>query len=283
MPISEVGSIEKLTAQLDSNNSVQYQLPLASLNRDGTKQSISLNPLIGKSITLNFNGNIDCKHCGKRTKKSYSQGYCYPCMSKLAQCDMCIMKPETCHFHLGTCREPEWGERNCMVDHYVYLANSSGLKVGITRHTQLPTRWIDQGASQALPIFKVSTRLQSGLVETALAEFISDKTNWRAMLKGKPEPLDLKAKAEELIPEISMRLSQLRLKFGSDAIQELNEDVQDIHFPVSEYLTKISSFNFDKTPTVSGILLGIKGQYLIFDKGVINMRKFTAYQISIDY
>jgi len=283
MPISEVGSIEKLTAQLDSNNSVQYQLPLASLNRDGTKQIISLNPLIGKSITLNFNGNIDCKHCGKRTKKSYSQGYCYPCMSKLAQCDMCIMKPETCHFHLGTCREPEWGESNCMVDHYVYLANSSGLKVGITRHTQLPTRWIDQGASQALPIFKVSTRLQSGLVETALAEFISDKTNWRAMLKGKPEPLDLKAKAEELIPEISMRLSQLRLKFGSDAIQELNEDVQDIHFPVSEYLTKISSFNFDKTPTVSGILLGIKGQYLIFDKGVINMRKFTAYQISIDY
>lgn len=283
MPISEVGSIEKLTAQLDSNNSVQYQLPLASLNRDGTKQSISLNPLIGKKITLNFNGNIDCKHCGKRTKKSYSQGYCYPCMSKLAQCDMCIMKPETCHFHIGTCREPEWGERNCMVDHYVYLANSSGLKVGITRHTQLPTRWIDQGASQALPIFKVSTRLQSGLVETALAEYISDKTNWRAMLKGKPEPLDLKAKAEELIPEISMRLSQLRLKFGSDAIQELNEDVQDIHFPVSEYLTKISSFNFDKTPTVSGILLGIKGQYLIFDKGVINMRKFTAYQISIDY
>jgi len=283
MPISEVGSVEKLTAQLDSNNLVQYQLPLVSLNGDGTKQSIALNPLIGKAITLNFTGVIACKHCGKSTKKSYSQGFCYPCMSKLAQCDMCIMKPETCHFHLGTCREPEWGESHCMVDHYVYLANSSGLKVGITRHTQLPTRWIDQGACQALPIFKVSTRLQSGLVETALAEFISDKTNWRAMLKGEPEPLDLKAKAEELIPEISMRLSQLRLEFGSDAVQELNESVQDIHFPVSEYLTKISSFNFDKTPTVSGVLLGIKGQYLIFDKGVINMRKFSSYQISIDY
>ena len=283
MPMSEVGAIEKLTAQLDSNNLVQYQLPLASLNRDGTKQSIELNPLIGKTISLNFTGDIACKHCGKRTKKSYSQGYCYPCMSKLAQCDMCIMKPETCHFHLGTCREPEWGEKNCFVDHYVYLANSSGLKVGITRHTQLPTRWIDQGACQALPIFKVSTRLQSGLVETALAEFISDKTNWRAMLKGEPEPIDLKAKAEELIPEISLRLSQLRLKFGSDAVQELDANVQDIHFPVSEYLTKISSFNFDKTPIVSGVLLGIKGQYLIFDKGVINMRKFSSYQISIDY
>ena len=283
MPISEIGAIEKLTAQLDSNNLVQYQLPLASLDNENSNQSIALNPLIGKKISLQFHGKIACKNCGKATKKSYSQGYCYPCMSKLAQCDMCIMKPETCHFHLGTCRDPEWGETNCMVDHYVYLANSSGLKVGITRHTQLPTRWIDQGACQALPIFKVSTRLQSGLVETALAEFISDKTNWRAMLKGEPAAIDLKSRAEELIPEISMRLSQLRLKYGSDALQELNADVQDIHFPVSEYLTKISSFNFDKTPLVSGVLLGIKGQYLIFDKGVINMRKFSAYQISIDY
>ncbi len=283
MPMSEIGAIEKLTAQLDSNNLVQYQLPLASLDNENSNQSIALNPLIGKKISLQFHGKIACKNCGKVTKKSYSQGYCYPCMSKLAQCDMCIMKPETCHFHLGTCRDPEWGETNCMVDHYVYLANSSGLKVGITRHTQLPTRWIDQGACQALPIFKVSTRLQSGLVETALAEFISDKTNWRAMLKGEPAAIDLKSRAEELIPEISMRLSQLRLKYGSDALQELNADVQDIYFPVSEYLTKISSFNFDKTPLVSGVLLGIKGQYLIFDKGVINMRKFSAYQISIDY
>ena len=90
MPISEVGSVEKLTAQLDSNNLVQYQLPLVSLNGDGSKQSIELNPLIGQTITLNFTGNIACKHCGKSTKKSYSQGYCYPCMSKLAQCDLCI-------------------------------------------------------------------------------------------------------------------------------------------------------------------------------------------------
>lgn len=283
MPISEIGAVEKLTAQLDSNNLVQYQLPLVSLNGDGTKQSIELNPLIGKKISLHFSGNIACKNCGKRTKKSYSQGYCYPCMAKLPQCDMCIMKPETCHLHLGTCRDAAWGESNCMVDHYVYLANSSGLKVGITRHTQLPTRWIDQGACQALPIFKVSTRLQSGLVETALAEFISDKTNWRAMLKGEPEPIDLKAKAKELIPIIEERLAELRLQFGQEAVIELDAKVQEIHYPVSEYLTKISSFNFDKTETVTGVLLGIKGQYLIFDKGVINMRKFSSYQISIDY
>lgn len=283
MPISDIGSVEKLTALLDSNNLVQYQLPLAPINGKSEAQNIHLNPLIGKHITLNFHGKIACKHCGKTTKKSYSQGFCYPCMAKLAQCDMCIMKPETCHLHLGTCREPEWGEKHCMVDHYVYLSNTSALKVGITRHTQLPTRWIDQGATQALPIFKVSTRLQSGLVEIALAKFISDKTNWRTMLKGSNQSIDLKEKANQLIPEISQQLDNIVLEFGNDAVQELDENVVEIVYPVSQYLSKISSFNFDKTPVVSGILLGIKGQYLIFEKGVINMRKFTSYQLSIEY
>ena len=202
-------------------------------------------------------------------------------MQKLAQCDMCIMKPETCHFEQGTCREPEWGESNCMIPHYVYLANTSGLKVGITRHTQIPTRWIDQGATQALPIFKVSTRLQSGLVEIALAEFIADKTNWRAMLKGSAENMDLKAIAQELKPKIAEKLASISLKYGEDAVIALDENVVDLHFPVQQYLTKISSFNFDKTAEVSGTLLGIKGQYLIFDTGVINMRKFTSYHVSL--
>ncbi len=280
MTITPVGLVEKLTAQLDDDGLVHYQLPL---KHDSGTEYVSLNELIGQTLSLHYVGKITCKKCGKGTKKSYSQGFCYPCMIKLAQCDMCIMKPETCHHHLGTCREPEWGEAHCMVPHYVYLANTSGLKVGITRHTQLPTRWIDQGATQALPIFKVSTRLQSGLVETALAEFISDKTNWRAMLKGSAEDIDLIDAAEQLKPQISQRLANIALKFGDDAVEELNENIVTINYPVSEYLTKISSFNFDKTPTVSGVLLGIKGQYLIFDKGVINMRKFSSYQISAEF
>jgi|TARA_B110000014_G_scaffold144830_1_gene100648 hypothetical protein len=283
MQMTPVGSLEKMTSSLDGQGNVQYHLPLKGINEGDKAQSIPLNPLIGKAITLHFNGKITCKHCGKKTNKSFSQGFCFPCMRKLAQCDMCIMKPETCHFEQGTCREPEWGEANCMVDHFVYLSNTSALKVGITRHTQLPTRWIDQGATQALPIFKVSTRIQSGLVETALAEFVSDKTNWRAMLKGSNEPIDLKAKAAELIPHISARLEEIALKYGADAVEQLDEKVVDIHYPVTEYLTKISSFNFDKTPIVSGTLLGIKGQYLIFDSGVINLRKFTSYQIAVEY
>ncbi|NQY63755.1 MAG: DUF2797 domain-containing protein [Alteromonadaceae bacterium] len=276
MPKIESGALRKLTAELDDQGNVHYQMPIGD-------SSLKLNPLIGQKLSLTFEGKILCCHCGRKTKKSYSQGYCYPCMQKLAQCDMCIMKPETCHFHLGTCREPEWGENNCFVPHYVYLANTSGLKVGITRHTQIPTRWIDQGATQALPIFKVQSRIQSGLVEVALAEFIADKTNWRAMLKGSAESIDLIEKAKELKPKIAAKLADIALKYGADAVESLEEPIVELHFPVSQYLEKISSFNFDKTPTVSGTLLGIKGQYLIFDSGVINIRKFGSYYVSAEF
>ena len=264
--------IRKMASQL--NDVVDYFLPIG-------EEKVHMNPLIGQHITLSYSGKITCLHCDAKTKKSYSQGYCYPCMTKLAQCDMCIMKPETCHYDKGTCREPEWGEQNCMIPHYVYLSNTSGLKVGITRHTQIPTRWIDQGAIQAMPIFKVQTRLQSGLVETSLAKFIADKTNWRTMLKGETTELDLKQKAEELKPKIKDQLSDIALNFGSDAVVELDEEVININYPVNQYPTKINSHNFDKTPDVSGVLVGIKGQYLIFDTGVINMRKFTSYHVGL--
>ncbi len=272
------GTLRKLKASAGNglDTPVQYQLVLG-------EQLQPLNELIGKRLTLTFSGNIFCINCGKKTKKSYSQGHCFVCMRKLASCDMCIMKPETCHYAEGTCREPEWGESHCMIPHYVYLANTSGLKVGITRHTQIPTRWIDQGATQALPIFRVQTRLQSGLVEVALAEFIADKTNWRNMLKGESESLDLKQAASELIPQIRGKLDELAELFGATAIETLDEEVVNLLYPVEHYPKKIASFNFDKDPVVSGVLEGIKGQYLIFDSGVINLRKFTAYEVSAEW
>jgi Protein of unknown function (DUF2797) len=276
MPKTLTGPLRKMLGLRDQDGNIEYQLPIGD-------QLLPLNALIGHPLTLSFSGEIRCSHCDRKTKKSYSQGFCYVCMQKLAQCDMCIMKPETCHYDKGTCREPAWGEKHCLTSHFVYLANTSGLKVGITRHTQLPTRWIDQGATQALPIFKVNTRLQSGLVETALAEFVADKTNWRAMLKGSNDAIDLKAKAAELIPSIEERLAQLKLQFGEGAVEQLDESVVDLHFPVQQYLSKISSFNFDKTPEVSGILMGIKGQYLIYDTGVINIRKFTSYHVTATF
>ncbi|MBL4581514.1 MAG: DUF2797 domain-containing protein, partial [Gammaproteobacteria bacterium] len=210
------------------------------------------------------------------------QGYCYPCFKKLAQCDMCIVKPETCHFDQGTCRDPNWGERFCLQDHIVYLANSSGLKVGITRGTQVPTRWIDQGATQALAIIRVRTRLQSGAVEVMFKQFVADKTNWRDMLKGEATPLDMHAEAERLIGKCQSDLKELEDKFGFFAISVLNGvDVVSIDYPVVSYPEKVTSLNFDKTPIVEGTLLGIKGQYLILDSGVINMRRFAGYEVAL--
>ncbi len=269
-----LGTIKKMRATLDDNQQVQYQLPIGN-------ELLNMNPLIGIGVTLTHTGKICCSNCGKRTKKSYSQGHCFVCMRKLASCDMCIMKPETCHFAEGTCRESEWGETNCFVPHYVYLSNTSGLKVGITRHNQLPTRWIDQGATQGLAILKVSTRQISGLIEVELAKMVADKTNWRTMLKGNAQDIDLKVKATELLPEVESKIHEICMTHGDYAIEKLDEEILSIHFPVIEYPTKISSHNFDKEPVVSGILLGIKGQYLIFDTGVINLRKFTSYEISV--
>jgi len=128
-----LGTLKKMSASLDDQGLVHYQLIAGD-------SSIELNPLLGKQLTMEFTGNIFCSNCGKKTKKSYSQGHCYVCMTKLASCDMCILKPETCHYASGTCREPEWGLENCFIEHFVYISNTSAAKVGITRHTQIPTR-----------------------------------------------------------------------------------------------------------------------------------------------
>jgi hypothetical protein len=254
------------------NQVVDYSLSLGD-------QSIPLNPLLGQHLELEFLGQIYCQNCGRKTNKSYSQGHCFPCMKSLASCDMCILKPEQCHYDRGTCREPEWGERNCMVDHVVYLANTSALKVGITRKSQIPTRWIDQGATEALPIYRVNTRHISGSLEVELAKLMADKTNWQAMLKGHNHKIPLKEKANEVGPKIDQTIQALLTQYGDDAVEKLDAEVTTIHYPVNEFPQKIASFNFDKSPLVSGTLMGMKGQYLIFDTGVINIRKFTGYAI----
>jgi hypothetical protein len=254
---------------------VSYKLVLGD-------ELIPLNEALGQTMQLNFSGEIFCIHCLRKTKKSFSQGYCYPCFKKLAQCDMCIVKPETCHFDRGTCRDPIWAEKHCMQGHTIYLSNSSGLKVGITRNTQIPTRWIDQGAIQALPIFRVNNRLHSGLVEVLIAEHVADKTNWRAMLKGNVPTLDLQGERDKLIDTCEADLEQLWEEMEDFSLQPLeSEQAITLHYPVLEYPKKIVSHNAEKNPVIEGTLLGIKGQYLIFDTGVINVRKYTGYQTTL--
>jgi hypothetical protein len=271
MSISVTGHLAKMQVELDQQ--VRYFLPL-----DDHREP--LNTLLGKKIRFEYLGDIHCTHCGRRSKKSFSQGYCYPCFTKLPQCDTCIMSPEKCHYEQGTCRDPSWGEEFCFTDHYVYLANSSGVKVGITRGSQIPTRWIDQGATQAMPIFRVKSRYQAGLIEDCLREHIADRTHWQKMLKGNSEAVDLEEIRDSIIAQSESGLSAIEQKFGLLAIQRLyHQQIVGINFPVLEFPEKVKSLNFDKQPIVEGVLQGIKGQYLILDTGVINIRKFTAYNV----
>ena len=275
MTAHAVGHLKKMQNQLgvEEAGKVTYHLPIGD-------QLIPLNPLIGQPIKLLYHGVINCSYCGRKTKKSFNQGYCYPCFTKLAQCDSCIMSPEKCHYHAGTCRQPEWGDEFCMTQHFVYLANSSGIKVGITRGSQIPTRWMDQGAIQALPIFRVSTRQQSGLVEVVFKSHVADKTNWRKMLKGEVDIIDLEQKRDELFEACKAEVAALQDQYGMQSIQAINDaDPITIDYPVAEFPSKVTSLNFDKQAEITGVLQGIKGQYLIMDTGVLNIRKFGGYHI----
>ena len=267
------GVIRKMV--VEATEPVSYWLPMG-------EERLEVQSLLGSQISLEFTGQIYCIECGRKTTKSFNQGYCFPCLRSLAACDMCIVKPELCHYDQGTCREPAWGESHCMRPHVVYLANSSGLKVGITRASQVPTRWIDQGAVQALPLYEVDSRLQSGWLEVALKRYISDRTDWRAMLKGDPSQLDLLVERDRLLGEASVDLAQCQLKIGSAAMR-LVDGAEEARFkyPVLVYPEKIKAHNFDKKARVEGCLQGVKGQYMILDTGVLNIRKFAGYEVDL--
>jgi hypothetical protein len=266
------GQVDKLAARLEQP--VAYNLPLSD-------ERISLAPLLGKSLSLRLTGRILCVHCGRQTSKSFNQGYCYPCFQKLAQCDGCIIAPEQCHYDAGTCREPVWADHFCMQDHIVYLANSSGLKVGITRASQVPTRWIDQGASQALAIIRCRSRQQAGFCEAMLRQHVADRTNWRTMLKGEQDPLDMHAEAKRLLDLCANELAELMQRFGVHALSVLNGvEPVTITYPVQALPEKLASLDLE-AGAITGMLLGIKGQYLLLDGGVLNVRKYTGYELEL--
>lgn len=263
------GDLLKLEGSYDEAScKVNYKMPLG-------KEHIDLMSLIGKKVKLSFAGVIHCVATGEKIKKSYNSGYSYKAFMRLAECDTCIVKPELCHFHLGTCREPSWGEEHCKQPHIVYIANSSGLKVGITRKVNTPYRWIDQGAVAALPLVEVKDRLTSGLIEVELAKVFKDKTNWRAMLQAGEVEVDLE-ETKELIFNTFGDL------FDDHEAVEVESPVLEFIYPVLEYPKKVTSLTFDKEPVIEGTLMGIKGQYLIFDIGVVNMRRHQGYELTFE-
>lgn len=259
---------------------IQYRFAL--------NQTLVDTPLsLGQYVEISWTGNIYCTSCGKKTPKSYAQGHCFKCFKTQAECDMCIMKPETCHFHLGTCRDEGFAHRVCFQPHIIYLANSSALKVGITRMNQMPTRWLDQGASQALPIMKVGSRRLSGYLETMFGEQVSDKTDWRKLLKAHADPIDLLSIRDDLCLEFEEQIEAitdefaLNMEFDEHVEHIKQQPVREFIYPIQHYPAKIKSHNLDKTPHISGVLQGIKGQYLMMDTGVINLRKYTGYELNI--
>ena len=266
------GHVRKMIATAESP--VSYRLPIGDVE-------LPLNAFLGKTMCIEYTGAITCIACGQRTKKSFHQGYCFRCFRTLARCDLCMVKPELCHFAQGTCREPAWGLAICMQPHYVYLANSSGLKVGIARTSQIPTRWLDQGAVQALLWFRVPTRRQAGLVEVACKRYVADRTDWRKLLVGDPEPLDLKARQHNLLDRCGAALDENMPADEQPVTLLVDEEARAFVYPVLTYPKRVSSFNFDKTARIEGTLLGIKGQYVILDTGVLNMRKFAGYSVTL--
>ncbi len=260
------GNLSKMPAELA--DPIQYTLRLGD-------DVLNLNELLGKKLRIDFEGRINCVACGRITKKAFGQGFCYPCFANAPENAECIVRPELCEGHLGKGRDPEWEKKYHVQPHVVYLALSSGLKVGITRKTQVPTRWIDQGASQAIILAEVPYRRLSGEIEVALKEHYNDKTNWQRMLKGQVLETDLIEKKQEATTLLPDELSQYVL--GDDVVYNL-------HFPHLDVPEKVKSIRLEKQNSLEGILTGIKGQYLILDNlNVINIRNHAGYFVRFSY
>ncbi len=266
----QLGTVFKMQVSLASP--VEYTFLLG-------EQKINMNQFLGKQIDLKFTGNMHCTHCERKINKSFQQGYCYPCFQRLQECNMCMLHPERCLVESKGCPENDWAHRQCHQHHIVYLANSSGLKVGITRHNHVPSRWIDQGACQALPICQVQNRRQAGRVEVAIKQFVSDRTDWRKMLRQSPESIDLTIERDRLLKEAAKDIEVIQDDYDDNPIDFIDESQVEIEYPVLQYPEKVKSLSFDKTHHIQGVLQGIKGQYLILDIGVLNVRKFGGYEL----
>jgi hypothetical protein len=268
------GNLRKMKAELH-DGVVSYQLKTLPNNADVPEYN-SLNELLGSNIQIKFTGKLNCVACGVVTKKFFGQGFCYKCFISSPESSECIIRPELCRAHLGEGRDVEWEQENHNQPHFVYLAVSDVVKVGVTRATQIPTRWIDQGAAYAIRLAEVPYRQLAGEIEVALKSEFTDKTNWRKMLQNQiDESIDLvqvKWELEELLP--------------TDYSQYLTEDdeIIELTYPVLEFPQKVTSIGLEKQPEIKGKLMGIKGQYLIFDGGrVFNVRNHSGFEVEFEF
>ncbi|MDC1107205.1 DUF2797 domain-containing protein [Prolixibacteraceae bacterium] len=245
---------------------IQYELVLSD-------KTIPLNHSIGQHVSFHFKGQINCVDCGKKTKKSFNQGFCYNCYLNSPMSDPSIINPELSRAQWGEARDIEWAVKHDLIPHYVYLALSSHVKVGVTRHHQIPTRWIDQGATAASILCETPNRHIAGIIETALKKHYTDKTSWMKMLKNDVAPI------EKLQQELEVAGMYLPLELSRYIKND--KPIQQLIYPVEKYPTKVASLSFDKTANIEGIIRGIKGQYIIFDHGVLNIRRHSGYHVEV--
>ncbi|MCB0536845.1 MAG: DUF2797 domain-containing protein [Bacteroidetes bacterium] len=258
-------NLSKMATKLE--NEIQYFLAVDN-------EWLPMNELIGKPIILEFEGQINCIICGKKTKKSFGNGACYSCFMSAPESSPCIINPELCEAHLGKGRDIEWEQKHHNQPHVVYLAKSSAIKVGVTRATQVPTRWIDQGASEAIILAEVPYRRLAGEIEVQLKNHFTDKTNWQQMLKNIVATDDLLQVKEEVL---NYYLDAAYHEFISD-----NDTIISLNYPVENYPAKIKSVRLDTVPIIESTLRGIKGQYLYFGSGqVFNVRNHSGYLVSL--
>ncbi len=258
------GNLRKMRATLQ-HEEVVYELPVG-------EEFVALNAYLDKMIRLQYTGKINCIHCGKLTKKSYAQGCCYQCFTSLPQTDEGVLKPEKDLSYLGISRDMKWAEKNSLIPHFVYLALTDKLKVGVTRHSQVPTRWIDQGATRAIILAKTPNRHIAGVIEVYLKQYFSDKTYWMQMLTQKTLPetdlLEEKRRAASLLhPELQQYITE-------------DDNITQLNFPMLRIPETVENLKLDTTTEIHKKLVGIKGQYLIFsDNTVLNIRNHGGYEI----
>jgi len=266
------GVLQKM--RVEASSPVSYGLVDA---RPGAPEGgFAVNPLIGRRVDLRFGGQYVCTACGRSPARVYDNGYCEDCVRTRADADICMMRPERCHFGDpdNPCRDEAFGLERCFQPHYLYASLTSDVKVGITRKANLPARWIDQGATAAITLALLPSRKAVGEVEHALAETFKDRTHWMNMLRGAADPSLLDA----ALGPIDARLAELGTPCVLPPTQRLR---MAFTYPLDARIERVKSVHLYRAPRIEGVLLGIKGQYLIFDTCVLNVRRHSGFHIEL--
>ena len=259
------------------------------------EENLSISECLNRGVELRLVEDKRCVHCNKGISSTYASAYCFDCANSLAQCDLCILSPSKCHYHQGTCRDPEWADEFCMTSHTVYVALTSNTKVGITRSSRLHQRWIDQGAYAGVAIAQMPTRRAAGVLEWLLSRYISDRTDWRQLV-NRPAP---QVNLLELARQLRDQVADLQV------LNDLNENPQvhtqlpaeeviaaqwidalqlvEIQHPLTGYSPAKRLTVNAQQPYLEANLLGLLGHFLLFDRGVLDLNQHRGMQIEVTF